>query len=86
MVVYDIASPVVSVDYSGSYTDQSTDLEELNVAGRGDEGNMFAFDGSKWAFNMSTKGLAKGEYTITAVAGSPDYVIDPACEVAVIIQ
>lgn len=86
MIVYDIASPVVSVDYSGSYTFESGELEELDFAGRGDEGNMFAFDGSKWAFNLSTKGLASGEYTITAVAGSPDYVINPTCEVVVTIQ
>jgi hypothetical protein len=86
MIVYDIASPVVSLDYSGSYTFESGELEELDFAGRGDEGNMFAFDGSKWAFNLSTKGLATGEYTIKAVAGSPDYVIDPTCEVTVTIQ
>ena len=76
---YDIASPVVSVDDSGSYDYAPGDLEELDFAGRGDEGNMFAF-------NLSTKGLAKREYTITAVAGSPDYVIDPTCEVVVTIQ
>ena len=86
MIVYDIASPVVEVDYSGSYIFEPGGLEELNFAGRGDEGNMFAFNGSNWAFNLSTKGLASGEYTITAVAGSPDYVIDPTCEVVVTIQ
>jgi hypothetical protein len=85
-IVWDIAAPVVNVAYSGSHIYAEDELEELNFVGRGDEGNMFAFDGSKWAFNLSTKGLAPGEYTITAVAGSPDYSIDPTCQVVVTIQ
>ena len=85
-IIHDIASPIVSVDYSGRHTYDNGELEELNFVGRGDEGNMFAFDGSRWAFNLSTKGLAPGEYTITAVAGSSDYAIDPTCEVVVTIQ
>lgn len=84
-IVFNIDSPVVNVAYEGSYTYGPSTLEELNYAGRGDEGNMFQFDGSKWAFNLSTRGLASGEYTITAVSGG-DYVIDPSCEVVVTIQ
>jgi hypothetical protein len=84
-IVYDIAAPVVQIDYAGTHSYDTDDLEELNYAGRGDEGNMFQFDGSKWAFNLSTKGLARGEYTIRAVPGG-DYAIDPTCELVVTIQ
>ena len=48
---------------------------------------MFVFNGSNWAFNMKTKGLASGSYTITAVSGDlADYVIDPTCQVNLTIQ
>lgn len=84
-IVFDIDGPVLEIDYVGTHTYDPSDLEELNFAGRGDEGNIFQFDGSEWAFNLSTKGLASGEYTIRAVSGGA-YAIDPACEVVVAIQ
>ncbi len=62
------ANPVVQVIYSGAGV-STADLESLETAGKGDDGNMFVFNGSNWAFNMKTKGLAPGSYTITAVSG-----------------
>ncbi len=47
---------------------------------------MFVFNGSNWAFNMKLKGLVSGSYTITAVSGDlAEYVIDPTCEVNLMI-
>lgn len=81
-----VMPPVVQViftDVSGG----DTNLEDLDTAGKGDDGNMFVFDGSNWAFNMKTKGFAPGSYAITAVSGDlAEYVIDPTCEVNVSIQ
>lgn len=52
-----------------------------------DDGNMFVFDDIYWGFNMKTKGLASGSYTLTVVSGDlAEYVIDPACEVNLTIQ
>lgn len=81
------ANPVVQVTFnSGTYTG-TADLQELDTAGKGDDGNMFVFNGSNWAFNMKTKGLASGSYTITAVSGDlAEYVIDPTCQVNLTIQ
>jgi len=86
MIVWDITPPVMNVSYVADGGDAVDLTEELTFAGRGDEGNQFMFNGSKWAFNSSLKGLAPGEYTITAVPGSVDYVIDPTCEVVLTIQ
>lgn len=81
------ASPVLQLTYNdGGYPDGFADLEELETAGKGDDGNMFVFNGSNWAFNMRTKGLASGNYTITVVSGDlAEYVIDPTCEVSLTI-
>ena len=83
----DLASPpVLQVSYVGSATN-TVDLADLDTAGKGDDGNMFAFNGSKWAFNMKTKGLASGVYSISAVSGdATEYVIDPTCEVSLTVQ
>lgn len=84
-IVYDIAPPVLSAGYQAEPGDTPADAGELDYAGRGDDGNMFMFDGTGWVFNLSTKGLAPGEYTISAVPGGA-YAIDPGCEVVVTIQ
>lgn len=86
-IVSSITPPVVSVAYSGSYTYVEGELEELNSAGPGDDGNQFVFNGTFWAFNLKTKGLAPGTYTITAVSGNDtEYVIDPTCTALVEIE
>lgn len=80
------AVPVVQVTYSGEYSG-SADLESVETAGKGDDGNTFAFDGSNWAFNMKTKGLAAGMYTIGVASGDlAEYVVDPACEVSLTVR
>ena len=86
MNVWNIAPPVVSVSYVASDGDDPVEVEELNYAGNGDEGNQFLFNDDKWAFNLSTRGLASGEYTVSAVPGSNDYEISPTCEVIVNIN
>ena len=54
---------------------------------RDDDGNMFVFDDPWWGFNMKTKDLAPGHYTISAVSGDgTEYVIEPTCEVGLSIQ
>ena len=81
------AAPVLQVIYAGGIHTGDADLSELQSAGKGDDGNMFVFNGSNWAFNMKTKGLASGMYTITVVSGDPsEYVIGPTCEVNLTIQ
>lgn len=85
--VFDITPPVVSIEYEGDFGYGEGELDELNFAGKGDEGNQFVFNGQFWAFNLSTKGLAPGTYTITAVSGNlGQYVIDPTCTVVVEIE
>jgi hypothetical protein len=45
------------------------------------------FDGAYWAFNLSTRGLASGTYSLSVVSGDENtYVIDPTCEVDVVIK
>jgi hypothetical protein len=83
MGVWNIAPPVVSVSYVASDGDDPVAVEELTYAGNGDEGNRFLFNDDKWAFNLSTRGLASGEYTVSVVPGANDYVISPSCEVIV---
>ena len=81
-----LANPVLQLEYAGE-SPGDANLDDLETAGKGDEGNMFVFDGSNWAFNMKTQGLAPGTYTITVVSGDlAEYVIDPTCEVTVNIQ
>jgi len=86
MSVWDVAPPVVNINYEPANGDPAETLDELTFAGRGDDGNQFLFDGTFWAFNVSTTGFAPGEYTITAMSGSSDYAINPTCEVVLIIQ
>lgn len=86
MNVWNIAPPVVSVSYVASDGEDSVAVEELKFVGNGYEGNQFLFNDDEWAFNLSTRGLASGEYTISAVPGSNDYEISPTCEVIVNIN
>lgn len=62
--------------------------DELNSAGKGDDGNTFQFDGSSWAFNLKTSNFdASGTYKITVVSGNEDdHVIDPTCMVEFVIE
>jgi hypothetical protein len=81
-----LANPVLQVTYAGGY-EGDADLDSLETAGKGDEGNMFVFDGSNWAFNMKTRGLASGQYVISVASGDvAEYVIDPACQVNVTVK
>lgn len=85
-VGYFDSPPVLQAIYQGSSPDPG-DLDDLDTAGRGDEGNMFVFDGTNWAFNLSTRGLAKGAYVLSAVSGDEsEYLIDPTCEVKLVIR
>lgn len=81
-----IAPPVLSLNYVGGYIYPSGFLEELNFSGKGDVGNQFVFDGTYWCFNLSTKGLASGTYTIGVVSGDLfEYTVD-TCNVNVEIE
>lgn len=81
-----VANPVVQVTYDGAYEGEA-DLDSVETAGRGDDGNMFVFDDPYWGFNMKTRGLASGQYTLSVVSGDlTEYVIEPACEVSLTIQ
>lgn len=83
----DATPPVVQVTFNSGTYEGEANLEDIDTAGKGDDGNMFVFDGSNWAFNMKTKGLAAGTYEITAVSGAlEEYVIDPTCSVNVTIN
>lgn len=83
---YELAPPVLQVAYS-SGGDSAEFADELNYAGRGDEGNQFIFDGTYWAFNLGTRGLASGTYQLSVASGdASEYVVDPSCEVTVVIN
>jgi hypothetical protein len=86
MSIWDVAPPVVNINYEPANGDPAETLDELTFAGRGDEGNQFLFDGTFWAFNLSTKGFAPGVYTLTAMPGSSGYAINPTCEVVLTVQ
>jgi hypothetical protein len=82
-----ITPPVIQVSYLGSYEYEDGALDELNFAGQGSEGNVYVWNGEYWAFNMVTKGLAPGTYTITAVSGDAgEYLIHPTCSASVQIE
>ncbi len=81
------AAPVMQLTYNGAGTNDVVDLDSVDTAGQGDDGNVFTFGDDYWALNMKTKGLAPGDYTITVVSGdSTEYVIDPTCEVDFTVQ
>jgi hypothetical protein len=81
-----VANPVVQVSYVGAFESKAS-LDSLETAGRGDDGNMFNFGDTYWGFNMKTKGLASGEYTLSVVSGDlTEYVIDSGCEVSITIK
>lgn len=83
---YELAPPVLQVAYS-SGGDFVEFADELNYAGRGDEGNQFIFDGNYWAFNLGTRGLASGTYQLSVTSGdASQYVVNPSCEVTVVIN
>jgi len=83
---YELASPVLQVAYSsGGDFEQFADA--LDYAGRGNEGNQFIFDGAYWAFNLGTRGLASGTYQLSVTSGdASQYVVNPSCEVTVVIN
>lgn len=80
------ANPVLQVEYTGVYAGDA-DLNDLDTAGKGDDGNMFTFNGGTWALNAKTKGLASGMYSISVVSGDlAEYVISPTCQVDLTVQ
>lgn len=86
---FDVASaPVVQVTFLGPNPTSDEVPDVLDSAGKGDDGNQFTFDGSKWGFNLRTKDFsAQGTYEITAVSGNPaEYVIDPTCTAIFVIE
>ena len=81
------ANPVLQVTFDGVSYSGDADLENVDTAGRGDDGNMFIFDDTYWGLNMKTKGLSPGHYTLSVVSGdATEYQLDPTCEVGVAIQ
>lgn len=71
-----IAAPIVQVTKTPA--SPATDpVSELLSAGQGTDGNQFVFDGSEWVFNLQTKNFTgSGTYTITAVPGGGDIIVD----------
>lgn len=81
-----LPAPVVQLTFLGE-VNNAPDTETLDSAGRGDDGNTFQFKGSKWAFNLKTKGLSEGAYKVEAVSGDPtQYRLDPKCSQTFEIQ
>jgi hypothetical protein len=81
------AMPVMQLTYNSGVYGGDANLESIDTAGMGDDGNLFVFDTTFWALNMKTKGLASGNYTITAVSGDlAEYVIDPTCQVNLTVR
>jgi hypothetical protein len=81
------AAPVMQLTYNGAGTNDVVNLDSVDTAGQGDDGNVFTFGDNYWALNMKTKGLAPGSYTITVVSGdSTEYLVDPTCEVDFEVQ
>lgn len=77
----DITPPVIQIDYDSTILG-GPEGEELNSAGRGDEGNRFSFDpdDGTWQFNLGLKGLAEGSYIVTAVSGESELYTLAGCE------
>jgi len=86
-IISNVVPPVVQVEYFGIDGLGTGELLEVTSVGQGSEGNAFVWNGEYWAFNLSTKGLAKGSYKIYPVSGKLlDYVIDPTCMATVLIE
>lgn len=83
----DITPPVIQYVYD-SVVFGGTEGDELNSAGRGDEGNRFSYnsDDEKWHFNLSVKGFAEGSYTVNAVSGESELYMLDGCEGNFVIQ
>jgi len=64
VVVTQVGNPTFSKTYLGASCGQTTaDTQEAVTP---DSGSGFTWDGSQYHYNWSTKGLAAGEYRITA--------------------
>lgn len=79
----DIAPPMIVIGVTPGEEPSSEDPPaELESAGKGEDGNLFSFNGMKWGFNLKTKNFSgAGKYTATVVSSDPSvYVVSPTCE------
>lgn len=68
----------------GPATDVSADALS---AGAASDGNQFAFDGSKWSFNLKTSNYtAKGTYTMSMVSGDDSLYVINSCGATFVIN
>jgi hypothetical protein len=78
----EIAPPMIQVVVAADSTDSAPPPEALESVGKGDDGNQFTFNGTKWGFNLKTTNFTgSGKYTVTVVSGNLSaYVVSPTCE------
>jgi len=78
----EIAPPMIQVVVATGSTDSAPPPEALESVGKGDDGNQFTFNGTKWGFNLKTTNFTgPGKYTVTVVSGDlSSYIVSPTCE------
>lgn len=86
-LIYSIEPPVLQVNYSSPLvTGEGIEGIEVDSAGAGDDGNRFYFDGEEWSFNLKTKGLASGKYTLSVSRGAGEYELANSCVTTLVIE
>ena len=79
----DITPPVVNISYTPLTGGVAYDVsDDILSSGKANDDNIFRWDeeGQKWIYNLGTKTYQNaGMYTVTAVPGSSDYVVDETC-------
>jgi len=84
-----MAPPVIQVQFTSAIGEPAVDVtDDAYPAGEGTEGNQFEYSDDLWRFNLKTRNqTAAGIYTISMISGNDlEYVIDPTCEAAFLIE
>ena len=76
--IVDGPAPILQMVYESTSTDFETAVA-VDFAGKGDDGNQFVYSDGEWAFNLKTKGLPSGTFTMSVVSASEDYIVSPTC-------
>jgi hypothetical protein len=78
----DIDPPIITIGVTPGEEPISDDPPlVLESVGKGEDGNLFSFNGMTWGFNLKTKNFTgAGKYTVTVLSGDPlSYVVSPTC-------
>ncbi|MFY0676820.1 MAG: hypothetical protein JXR18_05995 [Neptuniibacter sp.] len=73
------APPVINLTYISSALSSASEVD-ASSPGASFEGNQFQYIDGHWQFNLSTKQLASGTYTVKMLSGdNSEYEVNPTC-------